>query len=45
MVHRGEAVDKLARISGDEAVILSSAVHHGKWLPGARQFADLNSSR
>jgi menaquinone-dependent protoporphyrinogen IX oxidase len=29
-------------VSRYEAVVLGSAIHGGKWLPAARQFADQN---
>lgn len=40
---RACAVTDVPAVSGYEAVVLGSAVHGGKWLPEARQFADRNA--
>ena len=45
--HRGAearacAVTDVLEVSGCEAVVLGSAIHGGKWLPEARQFASRN---
>jgi menaquinone-dependent protoporphyrinogen oxidase len=37
------AVADVAEVSGYEAVVLGSAIHGGKWLPEALQFADRNA--
>lgn len=37
-------VADVAEVSGYEAVILGSAIHSGKWLPEARQFAERNAA-
>jgi menaquinone-dependent protoporphyrinogen oxidase len=41
---RACAVADVPEVPGYEAVILGSAVHGGKWLPEARQFADRNAA-
>src|SRR6185437_11947164 len=41
---RARAVADVPEVSGYEAVILGSAIHGGKWLPEARQFADRNAA-
>jgi menaquinone-dependent protoporphyrinogen oxidase len=38
------AVTDVPDVSGYEAVVLGSAIHGGKWLPAARQFADRNAA-
>lgn len=38
------AVADVREVSGYEAVVLGSAIHGGKWLPAARQFADQNAA-
>ena len=38
------AVTDVLEISRYEAVVLGSAIHGGKWLPAARQFADRNAA-
>jgi len=38
------AVTDVLEISRYEAVVLGSAIHGGKWLPEARQFADRNAA-
>jgi menaquinone-dependent protoporphyrinogen oxidase len=38
------AVADVLEISRYEAVVLGSAIHGGKWLPAARQFADRNAA-
>jgi menaquinone-dependent protoporphyrinogen oxidase len=38
-------VADLLMVSRYEAVILGSAIHGGKWLPAARQFADRNAAQ
>jgi menaquinone-dependent protoporphyrinogen oxidase len=47
--HRGAearacAVTDVLEVSGCEAVVLGSAIHGGKWLPEARQFAARNAA-
>jgi menaquinone-dependent protoporphyrinogen oxidase len=38
------AVADVVEVSRYEAVVLGSAIHGGKWLPGAREFADQNAA-
>jgi menaquinone-dependent protoporphyrinogen oxidase len=38
------AAEDVLEISEYEAVVLGSAIHGGKWLPPARQFADRNAA-
>jgi menaquinone-dependent protoporphyrinogen oxidase len=38
------AVADVLEVTGYEAVVLGSAIHAGKWLPEARQFADRNAA-
>jgi len=38
------AVADVLEVSRYEAVVLGSAIHGGKWLPAARQFADRNAA-
>jgi menaquinone-dependent protoporphyrinogen oxidase len=38
------AVADVLEVPGYEAVVLGSAIHGGKWLPEARQFADRNAA-
>ena len=38
------AVAEVLTVSSYEAVVLGSAIHGGKWLPEARQFADRNAA-
>ena len=38
------AVTDVLEVSKYEAVVLGSAIHGGKWLPSARQFADRNAA-
>lgn len=38
------AVADVLEVSSCEAVVLGSAIHDGKWLPEARQFADRNAA-
>ncbi|HUN30611.1 MAG TPA: flavodoxin domain-containing protein [Trebonia sp.] len=38
------AVADVLEVSSYEAVVLGSAIHGGKWLPEARQFADRNAA-
>lgn len=38
------AVADVLKVSRYEAVVLGSAIHGGKWLPEARQFADRNAA-
>ena len=38
------AVPDVLEVHGYEAVVVGSAIHGGKWLPGARQFADRNAA-
>ena len=38
------AVADVLQVSRYEAVVLGSAIHGGKWLPEARQFADRNAA-
>jgi menaquinone-dependent protoporphyrinogen oxidase len=42
---RARAVADVPDVSAYEAVVLGSAVHGGKWLPEARQFAEQNAAR
>lgn len=39
-----QAVADVLGVSRYEAVVLGSAIHGGKWLPAARQFADRNAA-
>lgn len=41
---RACAVADVPEVSSYEAVVLGSAIHSGKWLPEARQFADRNAA-
>lgn len=41
---RACAVADVLEVSSCEAVVLGSAIHGGKWLPEARQFADRNAA-
>jgi menaquinone-dependent protoporphyrinogen oxidase len=41
---QARAVADVQEISGYEAVVLGSAIHGGKWLPPARQFAGRNAA-
>jgi menaquinone-dependent protoporphyrinogen oxidase len=41
---RARAVADVLEVPGYEAVVLGSAIHGGKWLPEARQFADRNAA-
>jgi len=40
---RARAVADVLEVPSYEAVVLGSAIHSGKWLPEARQFADRNA--
>jgi menaquinone-dependent protoporphyrinogen oxidase len=38
------AVADVLKVSGYQGVVLGSAIHGGRWLPAARQFADRNAA-
>jgi len=38
------AVAEVLEVSSYEAIVFGSAIHGGKWLPSARQFADRNAA-